>query len=474
VGDRAQRDRRAAQRYRGAGVSRGRVAIVGGGLAGIAAALDCADAGAEVTLVETRSRLGGAAYSFEHDGLVLDNGQHVFLRCCTAYRALLGRLGSDAHTRLQRRLELPVLSPGRAPVTLRRSALPAPLHLARAVAGYRHLRRRERVAAVRAALALGRLDPNDPRLDGHSLGEWLAEHGQSPNAIATLWDLIALPTLNLPAAQASLGLGAFVFRTGLLDARDAGDIGFHERPLQEVVGDPAERALRGAGVDVRLRWGARAIVRAAAGFEVRGPEETLAVDRVVVAVPHNRAEGLLPEATFAGPRRPGALAGAPIVNLHVVYDRSVCDLPFAAAVGTPVQYLFDRSDAAGLERGQYLAISLSGADAELGLGANELRRRYLTALEELLPRARQARVERLHITREHSATFRAAPGVAALRPTARTSLPGLALAGAYTATGWPATMEGAVRSGHAAAQLVLDALPSRERAPATIPAGALA
>ena len=447
-------------------MSRGRVAIVGGGLAGIAAALHCADAGAEVTLVEARPRLGGAAYSFEHDGLVLDNGQHVFLRCCSAYRSLLSRLGSDRHTRLQRRLELPVLSPGRPAVTLRRSALPAPLHLGRALAGYRQLRRRERVAAVGAALALGRLDPNDPALDDHSLGAWLAEHGQSPNAIATLWDLIALPTLNLPAAQASLALGAFVFRTGLLDARDAGDIGFHERPLQEIVGDPAERALRAAGVDVRLRWGARGVARAATGFEVRGPQETLAVDRVVVAVPHHRAEGLLPDGALAGPRRPGALTGAPIVTLHVVYDRPVCELPFAAAVGTPVQYLFDRSDAAGLERGQYLAISLSGADAELGLGASELRRRYLTALDELLPRARQARVERLHITREHSATFRAAPGVGALRPPARTSLPGLALAGAYTATGWPATMEGAVLSGHTAAEVVLETPPSPARAQA--------
>ncbi len=289
-----------------------------------------------------------------------------------------------------------------------------------------------------------------------------------------MWDLIALPTLNLPAAQASLALGAFVFRTGLLDSRDAGDIGFHERPLQEVVGDPAERALRAAGVDVRLRWGARGVARTATGFEVRGPKETLAVDRVVVAVPHNRAEGLLPETALAGRRRPGALAGAPIVNLHVVYDRPVCELPFAVAVGTPVQYLFDRSEAAGLESGQYLAISLSGADAELGLGASELRRRYLTALEELLPRARQARVERVHVTREHSATFRAAPGVAALRPPARTSLPGLALAGAYTATGWPATMEGAVRSGHAAAELVLDGLQGRERAHAETRAEVLA
>ena len=461
MGHRTQRDRDSARARGGARMSRGRVVVVGGGLAGIAAALDCAEAGVDVTLVEARSRLGGAAYSFEHDGLVLDNGQHVFLRCCTAYRALLARLGSDTHTRLQPRLELPVLCPGSAPATLRRDGLPAPLHLAASLARYRHLRLRERASAARAAIALARLDPDDRELDRRSLGDWLSEHGQSPAAITALWDLIALPTLNVPAAEASLALGAFVFRTGLLDRRDAGDIGFHERPLQEIVGDPGERALRAAGVDVRTRWGARAISSASGGaHEVvgwRGGEvDTLEADAVVVAVPHHRAEALLPDNALAG-RRPGALEAAPIVNLHVVYDRRVFELPFAAAIDSPVQYLFDRSAAAGLDRGQYLAISLSGADAELGLEARELRRRYLGALEALLPRARDARVESFHITREHTATFRASPGVRALRPSAPTAIPGLVLAGAYTATGWPATMEGAVRSGHTAAKLALAA-----------------
>src|SRR5208282_3716483 len=146
----------------------------------------------------------------------------------------------------------------------------------------------------------------------------------------------------------------------------------------------------------------------------------------------------------------------PIVNLHVVYDRQVCDQRFAAGVGTPVQYVFDRTAAAGAPAGcQYLAVSLSGAEHEMGMSVDRLRERYLPALRELFPRAREAKVECFLATREHAATFRAAPGVGALRPGPKTAVPGLVLAGAWTATGWPATLEGAVLSGHAAAEAVM-------------------
>ena len=163
------------------------VVVVGGGVAGIVAALDCAAAGASVTLVEVRPRLGGAAYSVERDGLWLDNGQHVFLRCCTAYRELLAQLGSESLVDLKPRLEIPVLAPGRPETVLRRSGARPPLHLARALLRYPYLSLRERIAAGRAALSLGRVAPDDSK----TLGAWLAEHGQSPRAIAVLWDLIA-------------------------------------------------------------------------------------------------------------------------------------------------------------------------------------------------------------------------------------------------------------------------------------------
>jgi hypothetical protein len=192
---------------------------------------------------------------------------------------------------------------------------------------------------------------------------------------------------------------------------------------------------------------------------VHGRGEALGAEAVVVALAHTRAATLLEPLLGQGASALRALGVSPIVNLHIVYDRHVCEWPFAAGVDTPVQYVFDRTRAAGAPPGcQYLAVSLSGAEREMGLSVDRLRERYLPALCELFPRAREAKVELFLATREHAATFRAAPGTAALRPRPRTAVPGLVLAGAWTATGWPATLEGAVLSGHAAAQSALRAL----------------
>jgi squalene-associated FAD-dependent desaturase len=476
-------------------LSASEVVVIGGGVAGIAAALDCADAGARVSLVEVRPRLGGAAYSFRRDGLEIDNGQHVFLRCCGAYRALLDRLGSSANVCVQRRLRIPVLSPGSEMIELRRGSLPAPLHLAGAIARYRKLSPGQRLGAARAGLALARLDAGARSTGPEStLGEWLAARGQDADTVSALWDLIALPTLNLPAAQASLALGAFVFRTGLLSTAGAGDIGFHVGTLSQTIGEPAGRALERAGVEVRLGWRAERLAEAArgSGLEVHGrgqavpgegervavsrsegaasgdaggqvpgrrEREVLNADATIVAVPHARAAPLLEPLIPGVSRGLSRLGSSPIVNLHLVYDRRVCEEPFAAGVKTPVQYLFDRSAAGGAARDcQYLAVSLSAAEREMRMSVDALRECYLPALRELLPRAREAKLESFLVTREHAATFRAGPGVGALRPGPETSVPGLILAGAWTGTGWPATLEGAVRSGHAAASSALAAL----------------
>ena len=440
-----------------------RVLVLGGGVAGITAALDCAAGGASVTLVEVRPRLGGAAYSFEREGLQVDNGQHVFMRCCTAYRALLERLGSTGSVRLQPHLEVPVLAPDGRRAVLRRSALPAPAHMLGALARFPFLRPRQRLRAAIAARALAGVDTRSELADRESLGSWLAAHGQDASAIDALWDLVALPTLNVRAHEASLAVGAFVFQTALLGQADAGDIGFHVEPLGRVIGEPALRVLRESGVEVLLgrrashiepRGGAHRVRLAPGGDGAGG----LDCDAVVVALPHQRVASLLPAGLEPLAGRLRSLGSSPIVNLHVVFDRTVCELPFLAGLGTPVQYVFDRTHGGGVERGQYLAISLSGAEREMAMSVDELRGEYLPALQELLPESRGARVERFLVTREHAATFRAAPGSGALRPGAQTGLPGLLLAGAYTDTGWPATLEGAVRSGHAAARGALEAV----------------
>jgi hydroxysqualene dehydroxylase len=430
-----------------------RVAVVGGGLAGITAALRCADAGCEVTLFESRAHLGGLTHSFRRGDLSVDNGQHVFLRCCTSYQALLHRLGVADRVALQPRLSIPVGTPGRAgPAWLRRTALPAPAHLAGSLLRYAPLRPAERLRSVRAALALRRVNTSDPATDEQSFGDWLTAHGQSQHAISALWDLVGVATLNATAAQASLALAATVFQIGLLTDAPAADIGWSLVPLRELHGDAARTSLEAAGANVRIGVKVDAVEPRGDRWLIGARGEEHVADQVVVAVPPDTAERLLPPGSLPLPGGWSArLGSSPIVNVHVVYDRQVLTESFLAAVDSPVQWVFDRTSQSGLATGQYLAISLSAADDVIDVPVADLRARLLPALEALLPPARIAHVRDFFVTRERHATFRPAPGTARLRPPAATALPGLWLAGAWTATGWPATMEGAVRSGEAAA-----------------------
>jgi squalene-associated FAD-dependent desaturase len=437
-----------------------RVAVVGGGLAGIAAALRCADAGAEVTLYESRPRLGGATFSIRRNGYWLDNGQHVALRCCTAYRRLLATLGTDRFLELQPRLRIPVLDAAGSTATFSRTALPAPLHLAGALLRYRHVPVRDRLGAVRAVAALRRLDPLDRRLDDVAFGDWLRAHGQSRLAIERLWDLIALPTLNLHAEDASLGLATFVFRTGVIDESDACDLAIPTVPLSRLHGDAAGRALRGRGVSIKLRTKVERVRPVGDILELQLKDDAVEADAVISAVPHHVASALLPDGVVPAAVAEG-LGTSPIVNVHLHYDRRVLHEPVAAAVDSPVQWIFDRTASSGIEDGQLLSISLSAADEELPVTQARLVETCSAAMARMLPRARAATLVHSAVTREPTATFRAAPGSARLRPGPRTAVPGLALAGAWTDTGWPATMEGAVRSGEAAASAVLADAPGR-------------
>jgi uncharacterized protein with NAD-binding domain and iron-sulfur cluster len=492
------------------------VAVIGGGLAGITAAVALAESGAQVTLLEARPRLGGATCSFTRDGLVVDTGQHVFLGCCTAYRGLLAQLGMTGHAPLQRRFDVTVLAPGGRRARLRRTALPGPLHMLPALARYSFLSLAERAVVSRPALAMRALDPGDPTLDEQRFGDWLAAHGQDERARRALWDLFTVSALNIAGDDASLTLAATVVKTGLLGKNNAADIGVPARPLGELHGDAGAAHLAALGAQVHLNAKVSAIepldpaVPAGNGttaprFRIRlarpvdpasadpasaEPDATgaqnpaaaelpadaataelpadaaaadlpadaaaaeLRADAVVLAVPHEVAARLIPPGALP-PATVEAWAGlgaSPIVNVHVIYDRPVTDLPFAAAVDSPVQWVFDRTAISGLDRAssgqaQYLAISLSAADEYVDVPAARLREQFVPALADLFPAARDAKVTEFFVTRERRATFRQAPGTAALRPKPGTSLPGLVLAGAWTDTGWPDTMEGAVRSG---------------------------
>jgi uncharacterized protein with NAD-binding domain and iron-sulfur cluster len=480
-----------------------RAVVIGGGLAGIAAAIELRDAGIAVTLLESRPRLGGAATSYARAGMMIDNGQHVFLRCCDSYQGLLARLGVTGSVTIQDRFDVTVLSPtGRA--RLRRDSLPSPLHLARALARYPLLSLAERAKVGRAALAFRFADPASPALDGQRLGSWLAERGQDERSRRRLWDLFIVSALNIHGDEASVGLAATVIKTALLGARDAADIGMAKVPLGSLHADATAGLLGRLGAQVRLGARAARIERLAnGGFrvalsrgelaagegpgvdagsgagEVPGPGQvpepgepdsagqSITADAVVLAVPADQAARLAASAGVVQAADWSGLGYSPILNVHVIYDRRVTDLPFAAAVDSPVQWVFDKTSQAGVTSGQYLAVSISAADDLIDVPTAELRQQFVPALEELFPAAADAGISDFFVTRERRATFRQGPGSGALRPGAATSVPGLALAGAWTSTGWPDTMEGAVRSGHEAAQELvreLAALPTVSRA----------
>jgi squalene-associated FAD-dependent desaturase len=445
--------------------TRERTVVIGGGLAGIAAALKLADAGRAVTLLEARPRLGGMAFSFRRGALSVDNGQHVFLRCCEAYRWLLERLDVTAKTVLQPRLDIAVLrADGRSARLQRTAGVPAPAHLTAALLRYGLLSPLDRARAVRGALALRTLDPADPELDQRTLGDFLRRHGQNRAVVDSLWGVLSVATLNIDPDHASLALAAKVFRTGVLDTASAGDVGYADAPLGDLHSTAARRALEAAGVDVRVNrhvessdGDGRLVVRH------RGEVETYWPEALVLAVPPRVAFRIAPQLADTAVARARELGTSPIVNVHVIYDRPVTDLPFGAAVDSPVQWFFDRTQTSGLAAQtpgqQYLAITVSAADAIVDTPSRELVERYTGELARLFPEARSASVVEAFVTRERNATFRQEAGTATLRPGPETGLDGLWLAGAWTNTGWPDTMEGAVRSGIRAAEAALQVTP---------------
>ena len=309
-----------------------RVVVIGGGLAGITAAIALAESGAHVTLLEARPRLGGATCSFTRDGLVVDTGQHIYLGCCSAYRGLLDKLGMTAHAPLQPRFDVTVLAPGRQ-AKLRRTALPGPLHMLPALARYPFLSLAERAVVSRPALAMRRLDPADPALDGQRFGDWLAAHGQPAHARRALWDLFSVSALNIAGDDANLALATTVVKTGLLGKNNAADIGVPALPLGELHGDAAATLLAKLGAQVHLGAKVGAIevndpaaesgntaharftvylarpadtmdadTADATPAEPGYPAAQILADAVVLAVPHEAAARLVPPTTLPAAR----------------------------------------------------------------------------------------------------------------------------------------------------------------------------
>jgi squalene-associated FAD-dependent desaturase len=430
-------------------VSRRRVVVCGGGLAGLAAACEATLLGADVTLVERRPFLGGKAFSFtdEDTGVEVDNGQHVYLGCCTAYRDFLRLIGSLDLTTLQPLLDAPVRDRAGRSGALRASRLPAPLHLGPSFLGYPLLSREEKLQATRALASLGALTPGRrAELDEVTFAEYLLAHGQSPGAIERFWDLIVLPTCNDRSDRVSAALAAFVFQEGFFRTRAGSAIGWSRVGLTRLVDPPARRWLEAHGATVRSGVGVGAVAGGAVDLT---DGDRLAADAVILALPPDRAREACPAAL---PRDPG-LGVSPIVNVHLWFDRPVLDGLITAVVDSPAQWVFNRTAMAGLGGpGQHLAVSISGARDEVTRKKRVLIEEITAEVRRLFPAAADAEVTRALCVKEREATFAAAPGQAARRPGTATPADGVYLAGAWTDTGWPATMEGAVRSGMLAAR----------------------
>jgi hydroxysqualene dehydroxylase len=424
--------------------------VCGGGLAGIAAACEASLRGAQVTLVERRPFLGGKAFSFRdpESGAEIDNGQHVYLGCCSAYIALLRRLGTLHLTTLQPALDMAVRDRSGRTGRLRAVRLPAPLQISPSFAAYPLLSTAQKAAALRALTALMVMRSDDvDKLDNVSFADWLRDHGQADAAIERFWDLIVVPTCNDRSGRVSATLAAFVFREGLFRTRTGSAIGWSRVGLTQLVDPAARRLVEGFGG--RVVTGV-AVSHVDEGRVTLTSGETLAADGVILALTPNRTREVAPDAL---PRDPG-LGTSPIVNVHLWYDRPVMDEPFVAVVDSPAQWIFNRT-LMGHEptAGHHLAVSISGARDEIDRPRTDLARDVRTEIEHLLPRAANAELIRTAVVKEPDATFAQAPGQRARRPGPVTPMPHVYLAGTWTATGWPATMESAVRSGITAARL---------------------
>ncbi len=411
-----------------------RVAVVGAGLAGLTAGLALAKRGWRVDLYERSRLLGGKATSFAVDGQEVDCGQHVVLACCSATLALIDELGLTDSLHIQPRFEVTVLSRTHRPTHLRASALPSPLHLMTGFARYPHLSALDRIQVGRALVAAR----TDTKPQGN-MAAWLRRHHQSARALRAFWDPFLVPALNAPLDRVSAEMGLFVIRTAFLGDRDAARIAYLTVPLARLAEAAAERLdgvhLRQAVVGLHREDGRVTGVKLSGGTGA-------ACDACVIAVPPERLGAILGDDSGYGVSGLDSFEAMPIVDVHLWYDRPVLGCDFAALLDSPVQWVFEKSPG-------YVCCSLSAADRLVQRPESELVELGRRELAAVLPEAARARLLRGAATRDPDATFIPAPGIR--RPGTATALSNLVIAGAWTDTGWPATIESAVRSGRAAA-----------------------
>lgn len=425
----------------------GHVIIVGGGIAGITAALRLSERAVRVTLLETRTKLGGRATSFKdvRTGEVIDNCQHVAMGCCTNYLDLCRRLG--VLSKIRWTTDTYWAEPGGRISTIGLGALPAPAHFTGAFLGVSFLTASEKVSLAAALGALLKLDR--ARFRAITFGQWLARHDQSPRLIDRFWSPVVVSACNLDIHRVCAATAMHVFQEGFLAHRDAASVGVADVPLVDLY-DPAYQAISRAGGEARLACG---VERVWPDRVLTTASETLTADRVILAVPPERAARLAaPEHRAVDPRfdAMARVQHSPIVGVHMRFDRPVLSLPHAVLVDRPTQWVFRKSD-----RGDALHAVISAADDWVPLDEAEITRRVLADLHACFPDSQRATLLSSRPVKEKLATFAPTPEIESIRP-ATVGPSGIILAGDFVQTGWPATMEGATRSGTMAAAAAVD------------------
>jgi uncharacterized protein with NAD-binding domain and iron-sulfur cluster len=466
-----------------------RVAVVGGGLAGLAAGLALKAAGAHVELFERSRILGGRATSFEIDGVEVDNGQHVFLACCTEFINFAKAVGMGEQLHLQDRFDATILSRSGKAGRLRTAALPAPLHLIGSFASYSHLGLcgKFRIAAALAAALLGRCNPNE------TFEAWLARNRQGARERAAFWDPFFIPALNAPFDRVGATDAMFVLKTAFLRDAVAARFGFSKVPLSHLATAAAKklnavhmstpilsvsistssstssfesaqddgRAFDSAQDDTGGAFLGRTERRPVILSEVEGRKRTIVLsavegrqlegnmhfDAVVLAVPPRQAKRILGDPTRYGVANLDTYDPYPIIDVHLWHDGGSIGRDFVAALESPLQWIFEKEPG-------YLCCSFSSADEYLRQPTAELETFAWREVQTFLPSLKGATLVRSAVTRNPEATW--LPRVGAARTQQRTNHPAIAIAGSWTQTGWPDTMESAVRSGNLAAQALLD------------------
>lgn len=439
------------------------VIVVGAGVAGLSAAAALAESGTRVAVLERRPYVGGRAYSYEHPALeeVVDS-QHVLLGCCTNLNDFCARAG--VADRIRWYDEQTFLTPdgGRSRIEL--SGLPAPLQYTESFLAMTTLRLADKLAIARGLAGLARGERGDDR---ESIAAWYRRTGQTEGAVRHFWEPIVLATLNDSAADSSMRYGAKVFYELFLKTRTGGRLGIPTVPLSEFYGAGAAW-VESLGAEMRLRSGVERLEQAADGrWTVTCGEGTYTTGNVVLALPFEQTQRLLAEARVQGVEAEAArveLLGkmarfvhSPFISILLWYDRQISDLDHAWLLDTTIQWFFHKSRIRGWapERGSYVEVVIAGSRAELPKTRADILGPALEELRRFFPEASRAKLVKSGILKEARATFSVTPGLDAARPEQATGMRGLFLAGDWTRTDWPSTMEGAARSGRLAAGAVL-------------------